>query len=93
MVSKAEDLDYIRISTLMCPDSYDDINLFNGKTGNHANNLQISMIKCKGKDYCKSDAEIEEWLQSKLLLIAKLSTDYNTDAIGDETIEEKLNII
>ena len=51
------------------------------------------MIKCEGKDYCKSDAEIEEWLQSKLLLIAKLSTDYNTDAIGDETIEEKLNII
>ena len=49
---------------LQCPDNFDEIKF----TGGNVSQLTLEMYRCQGKEYCKSDEEINTFLENKELM-------------------------
>ena len=70
MKPRQDSYEYIKLyrKKFRCMDEKDRVISGNFNTVN-ASQIRVSLLKCKGKDYCKSDEEITEFIKGKYLVM------------------------
>ena len=70
MTPRQDSYDYVKLfrKKFRCMDEKDRFISGNFNTVN-ASQIRVSLLKCKGKDYCKSDEEITEFIKGKYLVM------------------------
>ena len=49
-------------------------------------NLLLEFRKCEGRDDCKTDAEIIEWIKQKFIVVLYNQVGFDPEGYGDEAI-------
>ena len=52
----------------------------------------IRLRKCNGKDYCKSEDEIDSFLSTKFLIFAKNEIRFNAQKYSQESVDRQARI-
>ena len=70
MKPRQDSYEYIKLyrKKFRCMDEKDRVISGNFNTVN-ASQIRVSLLKCKGKEYCKSDKEITEFIKGKYLVM------------------------
>ena len=58
----------------------------------NTSNIRVLLKKCSGKDYCKSDAEILDFVRGKFILVYLNQIRFDSSKYGDESIIKESRI-
>ena len=63
-----------------------DLEIYGSYDSKKGKRLQVYLNKCLGKDYCRSDEEIQQFFRYKFLLLLKNQIRFDSEKIGSESI-------
>ena len=72
---------------MMCFDDPSDIQLYGEPVDMSASTVMLEINKCLGKDYCKNEEEIDQFLADKRLVIIYNQQNFNSATYGDDSIK------
>ena len=58
----------------------------------HTSNIRVLLKKCSGKDYCKSDEEILDFVRGKFILVYLNQIRFDSGKYGEESIIKESRI-
>lgn len=63
-----------------------NIKLWGDYNSPKAQTFKVDFEKCTGKDYCKSEAEIRDWLRQKFIVLIYNQVRFNPEGYGEQSV-------
>ena len=87
MRPRQDSFDFVKLyqKKFQCLDEKDRFISGNFNTGN-ASQIRVYLNRCQGKDYCKTDEEINEFIRGKFLIVYVNEIRFDSQFYGEESI-------
>ena len=87
MRPRQDSFDFVKLyqKKFQCLDEKDRFISGNFNTGN-ASQIRVYLNRCQGKDYCKTDEEINEFVRGKFLIVYANEIRFESQLYGKESI-------
>ena len=87
MRPRQDSFDYVKLyrKKFQCIDEKDRFISGNFNTVN-ASQIRVHLNRCQGKDFCKSDEEITEFIRGKYLIVYVNEIRFDSQHFGEESI-------
>ena len=72
----------------MCLDDK-DLSIYGDFTSAHASQLNVDLVKCEGKDHCKSEEEVEAFFKGKFIIMLYNHVRFDNKHFGEDSIKQE----